>query len=148
MLTTDRATVYVVAGVYQGRVSEEVSHTRKMVYVKLRGSQAAVRLMQSSVKVMLEHERPIPVRDDAPKDPHAGRQFAIHQLVDVCRGTYRGTVGRVVACTPFMVYLHFSASDRTIRLLKTSVLEVMEPDGSNAAATSDGEQRAEAAAAA
>jgi len=65
MLNTNRATVYVVAGVYHGEIGEEVSRTRKMVYLKFLGPGTTVRVMQSSIKVVLGSETLTPVSGDA-----------------------------------------------------------------------------------
>jgi len=145
MLNTNPAAVYVVAGVYHGEIGEEVSRTPKMVYVKL-GPGTTVRVMQSSIKVGLGSETLTPVSGDASHVRHAQRSIATHSLVDVCRGTYRGKVGRVVACTLLMVYLHLPGNKRPLCLLKTSVLEMMAPD----TRTNDdaGDEQSEAAAAA
>jgi len=62
MLNTNRATVYVVAGIYHGEIGEEVSRTRN---VKLLGPDTTVRVMQSSIKVVLGSETPTPVSGDA-----------------------------------------------------------------------------------
>ena len=128
MLNTNRVTVYVVAGVYHGEIGGEVSRTLKMVYVKSLGPGTTVLVMQSSIKVVLGSETLTPVSGDASHVRHAQRSIATHSLVDVCRGTYRGKVGRVVACTLLMVYLHLPGNERPLRLLKTSVLEMMAPD--------------------
>ena len=65
MLNTNRVTVYVVAGVYHGEIGEEVSRTPKMAYVKLLGPGTTVRVMQSSIKVVLGSETLTPVSGDA-----------------------------------------------------------------------------------
>ena len=62
MLNTNRATVYVVAGIYHGEIGEEVSRTRN---VKLLGPDTTVRVMQSSIKVVLGSRAPTPVSGDA-----------------------------------------------------------------------------------
>jgi hypothetical protein len=87
MLNTNRATVYVVAGVYHGEIGEEVCRTRKMVYVKLLGPGTTVRVMQSSLKVVLGSETLTPVSGDSSHVRHAQRSIATHSLVVVCRGT-------------------------------------------------------------
>jgi len=69
MLNTTGATVFMVAGVYHGEIGEEVSHTRKMVYVRLWGigspAGTIVRVMQSSIKVIAGSEQSTPVSGDA-----------------------------------------------------------------------------------
>ena len=65
VLEPNRATMYVVAGVYHGEIGEEVSRTPKMAYVKLLGPGTTVRVMQSSIKVVLGSETPTPVSGDA-----------------------------------------------------------------------------------
>jgi hypothetical protein len=65
MLNTNRATVYVVAGVYLGEIGEEVSRTRNIVCVKSLGPGTTVRVMQSSIKVVLGSRAPTPVSGDA-----------------------------------------------------------------------------------
>ena len=65
MLNTNRATVYVVAGVYHGEIGGEVSRTLKMVYVKSLGPGTTVLVMQSSIKVVLGSETLTPVSGDA-----------------------------------------------------------------------------------
>ena len=50
MLNTNRATVYVVAGVYHGEIGEEVSRTPKMAYVKLLGPGTTLHTRDQSPK--------------------------------------------------------------------------------------------------